>query len=161
MYPEATCCRQWTLIDGRRCELCICNHSTYHWMNHSRFPQSNSSPLKWWMLKLCQSMLLLQYWQPQEDCHVACSSSSWGYALAFGNQSTSAHPSLSNCLYPSYPTLELCHLYRLDRLCHPSFPRAELLERAHSLSLDHSLLFNKLGDNLIGCGGHCGIFVHH
>ena len=67
-----------TLIDGRRCESCICNRKTNHWMKHLSWPPSNCSRSTWWESKqpMLQLMRLLQYQQPWKDRRAACSSSS-------------------------------------------------------------------------------------
>jgi len=112
---------------------------------------------------MLQLMLVLQCRQTLDDRRVACSSSSWWYGLAAGNESTFGNPSLSYRCLPNYlscPSSDFCRLCRLCRLCHLSLQRAELLERAHSL-FDCSFLFDELGDDFIERGGHRGVFVHH
>jgi hypothetical protein len=120
---------------------------------------------------MLQLMLLLQCRQTLEDCHVSSSSRSWWYAFAAGHESTSGNPSLSYgpyyvSYYHSYPCLDFSHLYRLYRdnhhyhHCHPSL-QVQNIWSEPIVALGYSFLLDELGDDLIGPGGHQGVFVHH
>jgi len=168
-HSEDMRCRWWTLIDSQRCQSCICNGWTIHWMKQFSWPPSNGSRSKWWELKYSKSMILLQCRQTLEDRRIACSSSFRSYALAAGNESTSGNPSLSYCPYYlsyhlSYPSLDICHLYKL--YCHYQHLSTHLCKeqsfwREPILSLECSFHFDGLGDDLIWRGSHRGVFVLH
>jgi hypothetical protein len=109
-------------------------------------------------------MLLLQCRHTLEDHHVACSCSSRWSGLTIGNERTSADASLPyRPYYLSYPSLYFCGLYWLYQHFHQDchhFLQHQSFRCKPTLSLGCSVCLAELGDDLIGHGGCCCIFVH-